>query len=701
MSNLKLLFCWIILFSFVPQVSRGQQFGDKNFYILDSIDLSLLHEDDKLLLDSSLTIYHNTLEDTIQLEMLENIVDNCWNGDIWPRYNDFAIKKVQKLLTQNRQEEERKKFAYFLAGGLSNRGFYYDQKGNLLEALNHYHESLLIYEKINNKQGTSTAFNNLGVIYSIIGDTAKALEYHNRSLKTKIELKDEKGVAMSYNNIGAIYENSSEPFKALEYYEKSLKISNSISDSRGIAMSLDNLGDIYLHENILGKAFDYYSRGLQKWTEIGFKPGISTAKNNLANVLIKMGEFDRAKTYAIESYQLAESLDFPVDIENSAKTLVTIYRHEGDFEKALFYSDSYIEMRDKIRNEQNANKAYKKSMQYEYQKEALKDSIEFSKEREIQQAELKQEKTQASAFKYGLILVFIILVIAVRSFLIKKKDNKKINEQKSQVENQKKEIELQHATLAKTHQEISDSINYAKRIQNAILPTTDVLNESLNNGFVLFMPKDVVSGDFYWLENLEDSTLVAVADCTGHGVPGAMVSVVCHNALNRAVREYHLSKPNEILDKTKELVVETFKSKSEFVRDGMDISLCRIHKNSEIVEWAGANNPLYIYKRISNSIEIISSNKQPVGVSDYSENFTNHELKLEQGDIIYLFTDGYMDQFGGEHGKKFKHSRFREIALDLGKQGIKGQKEVFEKEFHNWKGNLEQIDDICIIGIEL
>lgn len=698
---LRIKIICILILSFSFNSNSQKEYGDKNYYLIDSILISDLHESDQLLLDSSLTIYHSTDKDTIKLEMLQNIVDNCWNADVWPRYNDLLIDDVKQLLTQDRSEIVQKKFAYYLAGGISNQGFYYDQKGNLLEALNYYHESLNIYEAIDNIEGTSTAFNNLGVIYSLVGDTSKALEYHHKSLESKIILNDKIGIAMSFNNIGTIYENSNEPFKALEYYEKSLAISESVDDARGIAMSFDNLGDIYLHENVLGKAYNLYKQGLDKWTELGFEPGISTGKNNLANVLVKMGKYSEARVFAIESYELSCKLNYPLDIENSAKTLIDIYRIEGDYKQALYYSDIFIEMRDKIRNEQNANKAYKKSMQYEYQKEALQDSLQYSKEIELQEAALKQEKTQASAFMYGLILVLGLLLLGLRSFLIKKKDNKKINEQKLQVEKQKQEIEKQHAVLAATHKEISDSITYAKRIQTAILPTTDSLNEYLKNGFVLFMPKDVVSGDFYWLENIGESTLIAVADCTGHGVPGAMVSVVCHNALNRAVREFKLVKPSEILDKTKELVIETFKSKSEFVRDGMDISLCKINFTTKQIEWAGANNPLYVFKKDSNDIQITSANKQPVGVSEYSKNFDNHELILDEGDIIYLFTDGYVDQFGGEFGKKFKHSKFRNLIISNGAEGIAGQKEKLMDEFYRWKNNQEQIDDICIIGIQV
>lgn len=637
--------------------------------------------------------------DTIELAMLENIVDNCWDEEVWPKYNELLIKKVKIELVLTEEEEELRALVYFLAGGISNRGFYYDQHGDLISALKNYHESLSLYERIENKNGTATTLNNLGVIYSVIGDTSKALEYHRQSLETKLELKEPAGVALSYNNIGTIYENSGLPFRALEYYEKSLKISTDISDTRGMAMTYDNLGDIYFKEAVYGKAFSYYTLGLESWEKSGIAIGISTGKNNLANVLIQMNKWEQAKIFALESFEIANELNYPGDLENCAKTLVEIYQHESDFEKAFFYSSLYIKMKEKVKSEENVNEAYKKSMQYEYQKESLKDSLEFQKEREVNSVQLKQQETQAYALWGGVALLSILFLVGLRSFLRKKKDNELIHQQKIEVETKNEEIERQHQALANTHQEISDSITYAKRIQNAILPTDEKLKSQLNESFVLFLPKDVVSGDFYWIQEVNGELLVAVADCTGHGVPGAMVSIVCHNALDRVVGEFGISEPGKILDRTRDIIIETFESKSDFVRDGMDISIAKINFDNNQIEWAGANNPLYLISE--HELKIISPNKQPVGKFDKSESFRSHLIDVNEGDLIYLFTDGYMDQFGGEKGKKYKYSKFRDFLIQIHEQPLENQKEELLTEFVNWKGSQEQVDDICIIGIKM
>ena len=256
--------------------------------------------------------------------------------------------------------------------------------------------------------------------------------------------------------------------------------------------------------------------------------------------------------------------------------------------------------------------------------------------------------------------------------------------------------------------EITDSINYAKRIQEAILPSFDFIKTHLPNSFIYYQPKDIVAGDFYWAEKVEDNFFIAAADCTGHGVPGALVSVVCCNALNRTVNEFKLSDPGKILDKTRELVLESFSKNGADIKDGMDISLICINGNS--VKWAGANNPFwYIVSSFEGSdrrsgdvaIKEIKANKQPIGKIDNPEPFTTHTIELQKGDSLYLFTDGFADQFGGPKGKKFKYKQLEELLISTNPLSVNSQHEALKNALKNWMGNLEQVDDICVIGIRL
>lgn len=251
--------------------------------------------------------------------------------------------------------------------------------------------------------------------------------------------------------------------------------------------------------------------------------------------------------------------------------------------------------------------------------------------------------------------------------------------------------------IKEQYNEIQDSLNYAKRIQSAILPSNKKIQESLANAFVLYKPKDIVAGDFYWLEQKEDTVLIAAADCTGHGVPGAMVSVVCVNALNRAVREFNLNDPGKILDKTRELVIQEFEKSEDDVKDGMDIALCSL--SGKTLKYAGAHNPLWIIR--NGEIIETKANKQPIGKFHNLDNYTTHTFDLQKGDTIYIFSDGYVDQFGGDNGKKFKAKALKELLLSIQPQTLDTQKTIINTTFESWRGKMEQIDDVCVIGIRI
>lgn len=260
-----------------------------------------------------------------------------------------------------------------------------------------------------------------------------------------------------------------------------------------------------------------------------------------------------------------------------------------------------------------------------------------------------------------------------------------------------KELVHQKEIVEEKNTEILDSINYARRIQSAILPPTKIVKEYLKNSFILYKPKDVVAGDFYWMEHTNGKVLFAAADCTGHGVPGAMVSVVCNNALNRSVREYGLTDPGEILGKTREIVIDEFDQSEEDVKDGMDIALCSLEGN--ILKYSGAHNPLWIIR--NGEIIETKADKEPIGKFDKQSPYTTHTFELQKGDSVYIFSDGYPDQFGGERGKKYKSGNFKKLLLSIQEHSMERQRELLDEEFENWRGKIEQIDDVCVIGVRI
>ncbi len=344
-------------------------------------------------------------------------------------------------------------------------------------------------------------------------------------------------------------------------------------------------------------------------------------------------------------------------------------------------------------------------------------------------SELSHSQQIIIYFLLSTLLFIVLLFFIIRSNYLRKQSNKKLKEQKQVIETQKTIVE-------EKQREILDSIEYALRIQTAILPPPRIVKQYLENSFILYLPKDIVAGDFYWMEQVPPShpegemtipgntmhkefasnisspsgrsggaILFAACDCTGHGVPGAMVSVVCHNALNRAVREFGLTKPSEILDKTDELVIENFSTSEELIKDGMDVSLCALNLETKELQWAGANNPLWIVRNTQQSnFELIETkaDKQPIGMNEDSKPFTNHTLILTSGDTIYLFTDGFADQFGGDTGdKKLTRKRFKELLLSIQNYDMQQQGEELKKFLENYRRTVEQIDDILVIGVRV
>ena len=265
----------------------------------------------------------------------------------------------------------------------------------------------------------------------------------------------------------------------------------------------------------------------------------------------------------------------------------------------------------------------------------------------------------------------------------------------------KEKAERQQYELEAKNTEILASIQYAKQLQATILPTKDDIIKIFQKFFIFYQPKDIVSGDFYWMEEKAGIINFAVADCTGHGVPGAMISFVCSSVLSHVVVDEEVTSPEKILDRCKELVEQRLSTSEISLNDGMDISLGSYNPNTKILQWAGANNPLYIVRKGATEVIEIKGDKQPIG--NYiieAKPFTLHQFLINEGDRIYLFTDGFIDQFGGERGKKYKTLKFKQFILSIQNTPITEQNKLFEKEFNTWKGNKDQIDDVCVCGLE-
>jgi len=300
-------------------------------------------------------------------------------------------------------------------------------------------------------------------------------------------------------------------------------------------------------------------------------------------------------------------------------------------------------------------------------------------------------------FKISWFFLFIVFLVYTIFLYIQLERTRK---QKKIIQYQKKVVEEQKQLVEEKNRQITESIEYALRIQTAILPPNRIVKKYLENSFILYKPKDIIAGDFYWMETVDDLVLFAACDCTGHGVPGAMVSVLCHNAINRAVKEFGLKQPAAILDKTAEIVIENFSKSEEEIKDGMDISLCAYNVKNKTIEWAGANNPIWIVR--NGELFETKADKQPIGMNEYSKPFTNFSFNLNSGDTIYIFTDGFADQFGGQTGeKKLTKKHFKELILSIQDIPLPQQEASLDKFISEYRKDIEQIDDILVMGVKI
>ena len=602
-----------------------------------------------------------------------------------------SLKYHNKSLALQLQVNDKLGMAYTL----NEIGMLYESQGDIPKALEYFHKSLKINEEINNQIGIGDALNNIGNVFENQADHGKALEYLKKALKISEKINNKSKIANNLLNIGSIYKSQGDINNSLDCYNNSLKIAEQIQDKGLIAYALHNIGDVFVKKGDNKNALTYFKRSLKIREDIDDKQGISNTLANLANVILIEGKLMEAQNYAMSSLKIAKEIGFPENIKNAATTLKAIYQSQNKYKNAFEMYSLEILMRDSINNQKTQKASIKKQMQYTYEKKELEIKAEQDKKDIITIKEKQKQKIITYSVSFGFIIVLVLGLFILRGFKQKQKANLIITKQKLEVENQKHLIE-------EKHKEITDSINYAERIQRSFLATSTLLDENLNDYFVYFQPKDVVSGDFYWAHKLTDGKFALVtADSTGHGVPGAIMSLLNVTSLESAIKDGH-NEPAEIFNHTRQTIIERLKldGSIEGGKDGMDGSLiCFDFKNNKFT-YTAANNPIWIVRQ--NELIELKGDKMPVGKHDKDQVlFTQHEFELNKGDVIYAITDGFPDQFGGTKGKKFMYKQLKEILVSISAKPLSEQKETLNTILKEWMGDVEQVDDITIIGVRI
>jgi serine phosphatase RsbU (regulator of sigma subunit) len=512
-------------------------------------------------------------------------------------------------------------------------------------------------------------------------------------------LGDKSGIGYTEGNIGIVYKVQSNYPKALEYYFKALKMAEDLGEKNLTAANVTNIGSIYYAQGYYPKALQYYLRALNIVEESGNKSGIANVTGNIGRIYTKQKNYKQAQIELDSSLALSLTIGDKDKIKDVELYLSQLDSSTGNYSLALEDYKKYIIYKDSLINEANTKKTVRTQMNFEFEQKQTTQKAEQDKKDAIAEADKRKQRIITRSVGSGLVLVLVFAGFILFSLRITRRQKKLIEKQKIVVEEQKQLVEEKNKMVEEKNKDILDSITYAKRLQDAILPPLSMIEKYLSESFVLYKPKDIVAGDFYWMERAGDTILIAAADCTGHGVPGALVSVVCSNALNRTVKEFKIYEPGKILDKVRELVLETFEKSESHVQDGMDISLCCINTKTNEAQWSGAFNSLWYIQH--GEMKELAADKQPIGETNKPLPFNTHSLNLQKGDSLYLFTDGYADQFGGPKGKKFKYKQMQELLVTNATAPMAEQKKILDQTIEDWKGNLEQVDDILIIGIKI
>jgi len=589
-----------------------------------------------------------------------------------------------------------------LSSCYNNIGLVFESQGNFTKALEQYQNALLIREQLKNKKGIADCLNNIGGIHYTQSNYDKALEYYNKALQINQELNDKSGIFTCINNIGLIFNSKGEHKKAIENFKKAMKICTEINDKIGYTSCLANIG--YSNENggNYEIAIKYYELALQKFDSLGIIQGVIGCQNNIASSYFQLGNYAKTIEFSTKAAEISKKNDSKDDTRIAFKNLYESYQKLNDYRKAFDYYKLYKELNDSIYNNENTKRITQLEMQREFD----------IKETE-QKARLEKQKLITISFIIGFILMLSLAGVVIRSNFQTQKANKLLAKQKNEIENQlfiitKQNSEIQNQLETITHQksEITDSIHYARKIQNAMLPPQEQISAVLPENFILYKPKDIVSGDFYWFSTIYSGNnlskiIITAADCTGHGVPGAFMSMLGISLLNEIVNEKQIIEPHEILNHLRINVKQSLRQtgKDNEQQDGMDIALCIIDLDNQKIQYSGANNPLYLIRN-GEFIEF-KADRMPIGIYPKdNKSFQFKEIDLQSNEMLYIFSDGYVDQVGGAENRKYLSKNFKALLSEICEKPMDIQQQILNDTIENWKGSESQIDDILVIGFK-
>jgi serine phosphatase RsbU (regulator of sigma subunit) len=595
------------------------------------------------------------------------------------------LPEARNYIGKGLQLNEELKDTTAMQSGYISIGNIFVHEGNYTQGINNFLKALKLGEAI--KDPILVSFANLSIadVFYAQNKFDEALIYYRKALKHLEDIQEQRLAGTINTGIGNVYFKKKQYTEALSYHMKDLKSKTDYGDKQGIAVACNKIGSDYLELRQLQKSLFYQLKALDLFKKIGYKRGLVDACGGVGKAYEEQQEFSKAISYFIEMLQSAKELDYREAIRDAYKNLSSVYAKLKMYEKSLAYTELYQHEKDSLLNKDNFKQVAELNTRYETDKKE-KEILLLTKDQELHAKIIKQQQLERWGLIGGLGLLSISIFSIYRRYRFKQKANVLLERQKEEI--------YQKNLL------ITDSIDYAHTIQEAVFPSEQNLRVMFPESFILHKPKATVSGDFFWLLNAGDRLICAVADCTGHGVPGAFMSLLGYNMLENATKSTGTTSPAAILNRLdKEIHTRLGGNDFEGIsKHGMDISLVSVDKVTNRLEFAAAHNPVYIIR--NNELIELKGDKRGIGGTK-EEAFNNQTLQLEKGDMIYLFTDGFPDQLGGPKHKKFFYQPFKELLISICSLTPEEQKERIEGAHRLWMGEKrDQTDDILILGIK-
>ncbi len=565
-------------------------------------------------------------------------------------------------------------------------------RGAITQALQNYTQASTLYSQMGNTQGIANCLMNIGSIYQTQNDVTQALANYTKALKLHQQINNRTGVINALLNTGSVYLTQHNTAKAITNFRQALRLSHTINDKGQIANSLQYIGNVQAKLHHADSALQYYTQSLALFTTLGYDAEICGVLDEIANAYLTQHKYLLAHTYAYKALKLANTLAIPEYIRNTEYVLAQTENAQGNYESAYHHYQNYVLYKDSIANDANRKASINNQLSVVFTQKETELKAKATAQKLISLKDKEQQRILLALACFILLLVAVFAIIMYRRFKI-------TQTQKDIIEAKELETQSQKHIIEEKHCEITDSINYAERIQRAILPNDELLAKNLLEYFLYFKPKDVVSGDFYWATEHNNNFYLAVCDSTGHGVPGAFMSLLNIGILSEAIKEKNIMQPAEIFNYVRERLIAMIGDSGQ--KDGMNGILICINKTTQQITYAAANNAPILVIKANNELHELPKDKMPVGKGESIKSFTNHSINTNSGDILYLYTDGMPDQFGGPKGKKFMQKQLKQLLVSIAHLPMPQQQQCLANALSTWQGTLEQVDDVLVIGVRV